>query len=73
MRLGGRWCCRGEVVVMGKHTEMDKDAAARIQSAGARNPDSPTAASGFYSRAQSSADRHEVEEERSASEDGEDG
>ncbi|WP_171064136.1 hypothetical protein [Actinomadura soli] len=58
---------------MGKHTEMDKDAAARIQSAGARNPDSPTAASGFDSRAQSSADRREAEEERSAREGDEDG
>ncbi|MCK9868866.1 hypothetical protein AB0M72_17155 [Nocardiopsis dassonvillei] len=46
---------------MGKHTELDKDAAARIQSAGARNPDSDTAASGFDSRAQSAANRHEAD------------
>lgn len=42
---------------MGKHTEMDKDAAGRIQSAAARDPESDTARSGFDSRAQSAADR----------------
>jgi alpha/beta superfamily hydrolase len=37
----------------GKGTGMDKDAAARIQWAAARNPESDTAQSGFDSRAQS--------------------
>lgn len=46
---------------MGKHTEMDKDAAARIQSAAARDPESSTAESGFDCRAQSAADRNENE------------
>ncbi|GAA1461764.1 hypothetical protein NE857_02030 [Nocardiopsis exhalans] len=46
---------------MGKRTEMDKDAAARIQSARARNFDSDTAASGFDSSAQSAAARHEAD------------
>ncbi|MCK9871386.1 hypothetical protein MRI28_17370 [Nocardiopsis dassonvillei] len=49
---------------MGKHTEMDKDAAARIQSAAARDPESDTAQSGFDSRAQSAADRHQDEGEQ---------
>ncbi|WP_201294727.1 MULTISPECIES: hypothetical protein [unclassified Nocardiopsis] len=47
---------------MGKNTEMDKDAAARIQSAAARDPESDTAQSGFDSRAQSAADRREDED-----------
>ncbi|WP_116247347.1 hypothetical protein [Nocardiopsis sp. FIRDI 009] len=49
---------------MGKHTDMDKDAAARIQSAAARDPESDTAQSGFDSRAQSAADRHQDEGEQ---------
>ncbi|WP_201295061.1 MULTISPECIES: hypothetical protein [unclassified Nocardiopsis] len=47
---------------MSKHTEMDKDAAARIQSAAARDQESDTAQSGFEPRAQSAADRHQNEE-----------
>jgi hypothetical protein len=47
---------------MGKNTEMDKEAASRIQSAAARDPESDTAQSGFDSRAQSAADRHEAED-----------
>lgn len=43
---------------MGK-TEMDKESAARIQSAAARAPDSDTARSGCDARAQSAADRRE--------------
>ena len=48
---------------MAKHNDMDKDAAARIQSAADRAPDSATARSGFDTRAQSSADRHASEDE----------
>ncbi|WP_187347178.1 hypothetical protein [Nocardiopsis sp. CNR-923] len=50
---------------MGKHTEteMDKGAAARIQSAAARDPESETATSGFDVRAQSAADRNENEDD----------
>lgn len=47
---------------MGKKNDaMDKDDAARIQSASDRNPDSDSATSGFAERAQSAADRHEDE------------
>jgi hypothetical protein len=46
---------------MSKHTPMDKDAAARIQSAGARDPGSDTAADEFDRRAQSAADRNDNE------------
>jgi hypothetical protein len=42
-------------VVMGKQTQMDKDASARIQSASDRHPESATAQSGFDRRAQSAA------------------
>jgi hypothetical protein len=42
---------------------MDKEAAARIQSAAARNPESDSKASDFDRRAQSSADKHEDEDE----------
>jgi hypothetical protein len=45
---------------MSKHTPMDKDAAARIQSAVAKNPDSDTAEDEFDRRAQSAADRNEA-------------
>ena len=47
---------------MSKHTEMDKDAAARIQSAAAHNPESDSARSGFDARAQSAADRQQDEQ-----------
>jgi hypothetical protein len=40
-----------------KGTAMSKEAASRIQSAGARNAGSKTAQSGFAERAQSSADK----------------
>jgi hypothetical protein len=43
---------------MSKHQPMDKDAAARIQSAAARYPDCASAQSGFDRRAQSSADKN---------------
>lgn len=43
---------------MSKHQPMDKDAAARIQSAAARHPDSASAQSGFDRRAQSSAGKN---------------
>lgn len=46
---------------MAKHTPMDKDAAARIQSHADRNPESDTAQEGFAPRAQSAADQHEDE------------
>ena len=55
---------------MGKHTEMDKDAAARIQSAAAKDPESDSAQSGFDSRAQSAADRREDDQEQEGAEDG---
>ncbi|MFV2198205.1 hypothetical protein [Nocardiopsis sp. LOL_012] len=48
---------------MGRHTEMDKDAAARIQSVADRDPQSDTAQSGFDTRAQSAADRHADEQD----------
>lgn len=44
---------------MSKHQPMDKDAAARIQSAAVRHPESDTARSQFGQRAQSAADKHE--------------
>ncbi|GAA3760863.1 hypothetical protein [Salinactinospora qingdaonensis] len=55
---------------MGKHTEMDKDAAARIQSAAAKDPESDSAQSGFDSRAQSAADRREDEQDQDRAKDG---
>ncbi|MFD3686247.1 hypothetical protein ACFWTE_15655 [Nocardiopsis sp. NPDC058631] len=42
---------------MGKHPEMDKDAAAR-------HPESDTAQSGFDSREQSAAVRHQKEDDQ---------
>ncbi|MET8146352.1 hypothetical protein ABZU32_39100 [Sphaerisporangium sp. NPDC005288] len=42
-------------------TPMDKDAAARIQSAAATDPDSPSAQDGWDRRAQSIADQREHE------------
>jgi hypothetical protein len=44
---------------MEKETPMDKDAASRIQSAAARDPESDSARSGFDSRAQATADQRE--------------
>jgi len=44
---------------MRKHQPMDKDAAARIQSAAARHPESVSAQTGFDRRAQSAADKHD--------------
>jgi hypothetical protein len=55
---------------MGRHTEMDKGAAGRIQSAAARDPESDTARSGFDARAQSAANRHQNEDERDGTGDG---
>jgi hypothetical protein len=48
---------------MAKHTPMDKEAAARIQSAAARNPESDSKTSDWDRRAQSSADKNEQEDE----------
>ena len=48
---------------MSRHTEMDKDAAARIQSAAAREPDSFSARSGFDARARPAADRRQDEQD----------
>ncbi|WP_170223009.1 hypothetical protein [Nonomuraea turkmeniaca] len=45
---------------MSKHTPMDKEAAARIQSAAAKNPDSDTARDEFDRRAQSARDTNEA-------------
>ncbi|WP_181871614.1 hypothetical protein [Sphaerisporangium album] len=44
---------------MAKHTPMDKEAAARIQSAAARNPASASADDEFDRRAQSTADKND--------------
>jgi hypothetical protein len=41
---------------------MGKSAAARIQSAAARHPQSPTAQAGFDRRAQSAADQREAQD-----------
>jgi len=51
---------------MSKHRPMDKDAAARIQSAAARHPDSASAPSGFDRRAQSSADKNHDQDDNDA-------
>lgn len=48
---------------MGENTEVDKVAAARIQSAAARDSDSETARSGFDTRAQSATARRENEDQ----------
>jgi hypothetical protein len=48
---------------MSKHQPMDKDAAARIQSAAARHPESDSKQSGFDRRAQSSADKHQDQDD----------
>jgi hypothetical protein len=57
---------------MEKDTLMDVDAASRIQSAAAREPESDSAQSGFDSRAQSTADQSEYHEHDDAGEDAED-
>jgi hypothetical protein len=48
---------------MSRHTPMDKDAAARIQSAAARNPGSATAEDEFDRRAQSAGDKNEARDD----------
>lgn len=49
---------------MSKHTPWDKDAAARVQSAAAKNPDSASARDGLDREAQSQADKNEGQEEK---------
>ncbi len=44
---------------MARSTPMDHESADRISAAARRDPDSPTAASGFDERAQDAADRNE--------------
>lgn len=48
---------------MGKPTRMDHESADRISDAADRDPNSPTARSGFDERAQKAADRNEAEED----------
>ncbi|MFC5751635.1 hypothetical protein [Actinomadura rugatobispora] len=50
-------------------TPMDKDAAARIQSAAAHDPHSDSAQDDFDRRAQSAADRHEDDDDRGTGQD----
>jgi len=52
---------------MTKNTPMDKEAAARIQSAAAKNPDSDTAQDEFDRRAQSAGNRNEHDDDHLAS------
>lgn len=51
---------------------MDKDDAARIQSAAARNPDSDSRQDDFDRRAQSAADRNEAQDRDQDDEDEDD-
>ncbi|MGH3192535.1 MAG: hypothetical protein ACRDPY_39825 [Streptosporangiaceae bacterium] len=44
-------------------TPMGHDAADRISAAAARDPDSPTAQSGFDERAQAAADRNDEDDD----------
>jgi hypothetical protein len=44
-------------------TPMDHDAADRISAAAQRDPDSPTAQSGFDQRAEAAADRNEDDDD----------
>lgn len=44
---------------MGRSTPMDHEAADQISAAAERDPDSPTAESGFDDRAQDAADRND--------------
>ncbi|MEU6721935.1 hypothetical protein ABZ897_61770 [Nonomuraea sp. NPDC046802] len=46
---------------MTRHTPWDKEASARVQSAAATNPDSPSARDGLDREAQSQADKNEHE------------
>ncbi|WP_181871075.1 hypothetical protein [Sphaerisporangium album] len=48
---------------MTKHTPWDKEAAARVQSAAAKNPDSASARDGLDREAQSRADQNEHEDQ----------
>ncbi len=48
---------------MSKSTPMDHEAADRISEAAWRDPDSPTAQSGWDERAQDAADRNEDDED----------
>jgi hypothetical protein len=48
---------------MGKSTPMDHEAADRISEAAERDPDSPTAQSGFDERAQDAAERNDDRED----------
>lgn len=54
---------RGTPKDMTKHTPWDKEAAARVQSAAARHPDSPSARDGLDREAQSQADKNEDQED----------
>jgi hypothetical protein len=47
---------------MGRETPMDREAADRISAAAERDPESPTAQSGFDDRAQAAADRNEQDD-----------
>jgi hypothetical protein len=44
---------------MSRHTPWDKEAASRVQSAAAKDPDSPSARDGLDREAQSQADKNE--------------
>jgi len=48
---------------MPKETPMDREAANRIAEAAARDPNSPTAQSGFDERADAAAQRNEEDDE----------
>jgi hypothetical protein len=54
---------------MSRHTPWDKEAAARVQSAAARNPDSPSARDELDREAQSQADKNENQDEHQDDED----
>jgi hypothetical protein len=58
----------GYQTAMSKHEPMDKDAAARIQSAAARHPGSASAQTDFDRRAQSAADKSQ-DQDNDASDD----
>ncbi|MEH1124770.1 hypothetical protein [Micromonospora sp. CPCC 206061] len=47
---------------MARSTPMDHESADRISAAADRDPDSPTAASGFDNRAQNAADRNDAQD-----------
>lgn len=49
---------------MGKQTPMDRQAADRISAAAQRDPQSPTATSGFDERAQAAAERNEQDDDQ---------